>query len=125
MAAKFIQMKCQNCGANLNLDLDNLIAFCPYCGAKLMLDIDQLHQVLIAKEETKIAKEVTKRDELKYDFEIEKKKMDIEEEKRNDKSFTKFMIGCLIFMFLCYVLSRFDEFGITERIYTFISDLVP
>ena len=85
MAAKFIQMKCQNCGANLNLDLDNLIAFCPYCGAKLMLDIDQLHQVLIAKEGTKVAKEVTKRDELKYDFELEKKKMDIEEGKRNDK----------------------------------------
>lgn len=118
MAARLLHMKCQNCGANLDLDLDNLIAFCPYCGAKLMLDIDQLHQVLIAKE-------VTKRDELKYDFELEKKKMDIEEEKRNDKSSTKFIIGCLIFMFLCYVLSRFDEFGITERIYTFISNLIP
>ena len=125
MATRLMQMKCQNCGANLELDLDNLIAFCPYCGAKLMLDIDQLHQVLIAKEGTKVAKEVTKRDELKYDFELEKKKMDIEEGKRNDKSSTKFIIGCLIFIFIIYISIRFDEFGITERIYTFISNLVP
>ena len=52
MATKLIHLKCQNCGASLDLDLDKLMAFCPYCGAKLMIDIDQISSVLVEKEKT-------------------------------------------------------------------------
>lgn len=48
-----IQMKCENCGAQLNLDLDNIQAFCPYCGTKLMIDSDTLSKVLKEREKTK------------------------------------------------------------------------
>jgi len=48
-----VQMKCENCGAQLNLNLDNIQAFCPYCGTKLMIDSDTLSKVLKEREKTK------------------------------------------------------------------------
>ena len=45
-----VQMKCQNCGENLELDLDHLTAFCPYCGTKLLIDPDSIGDLLIARE---------------------------------------------------------------------------
>ena len=50
---KLVQMKCQNCNENLELDLDHLTAFCPYCGSKLLIDADKIGDLLIAREETK------------------------------------------------------------------------
>lgn len=113
MATRLMQMKCQNCGANLELDLDNLIAFCPYCGAKLLVDIDQLHQVLIAKEQTKqvIAKEQTKQkvieadNKIKYDnfqYELEKRKYDEQEKKNWDE--VKKGLPIIILLFAAVIL---------------------
>lgn len=31
-------MKCNNCGATLELDIDNMISVCLHCGSKLLLD---------------------------------------------------------------------------------------
>lgn len=87
MSARLIHMKCQNCGANLDLDLDHLMAFCPYCGEKLLIDVDKLHEVLIAKEETKqvLAKEQTKQKELEVDNKIKYDNFQYELEKRKDE----------------------------------------
>lgn len=52
-------MDCQKCGASINLDLDNLISFCPYCGSKLMVDPVAFRDVLVEKE-------MTKRESMKY-----------------------------------------------------------
>lgn len=97
MAARLIHMKCQNCGANLELDLDHLMAYCPYCGEKLMIDVDQLNSILIEKEKTK-------RKEMEYSHEINMRKMDNEETKENDKAIIKvlvlFFVGILIIMVL-------------------------
>ena len=49
----FIKMTCNNCNAQLQIDLDHLQAFCPYCGQKLMMNFDQLGRVLSEKEKTK------------------------------------------------------------------------
>ena len=68
-------MKCQNCGADIHLDLDNLIAFCPYCGAKLLVDPIAFKEVLVEKERTK-------RVAMKYDHE---KEVYAASEKRNKK----------------------------------------
>jgi len=46
-------IKCANCGAQLEIDLDNIITFCPYCGSKLMIETDQLGRIISEKEETK------------------------------------------------------------------------
>ena len=50
---KLIKMNCNNCGAQLDIDLDNLNAYCPYCGKKLLISIDQLGSVLAERERTK------------------------------------------------------------------------
>ena len=97
MSARLIHMKCQNCGANLELDLDKLIAFCPFCGAKLMIDVEQLSSVLVEKEKTKQIG-------MEYDHDLETKRMEIEERKRNQKEADRavlfFIIGVAIFIAL-------------------------
>lgn len=89
MAINIIHLKCQNCDANLELDMDHLIAFCPYCGQRLLIDIDNLSEILLEKEKTKREEikyntekdinynhemEETRRKEIEYDKEAEKTK---------------------------------------------------
>lgn len=64
--APFFKMNCPACGAGLELDLDNLISFCPYCGGKLLVDPVAFKDVLIEKERTK-------RIEMKYSQEDKKR----------------------------------------------------
>lgn len=76
---RIIRLKCQNCNADLELDMDHLMAFCPYCGRKLLIDIDNLSEILLEKERTRqketeynSEKEKTKREEINYNKEAEK-----------------------------------------------------
>lgn len=79
-----IKMQCNNCGAGLDVDLDNLSAYCPHCGQKLLFDVDQMGMLLAAKEKTKQielqertkqiqATEARRRMELQHQYEKEKK----------------------------------------------------
>ena len=63
---KLISVNCPNCGAPINIDLDNISKFCGKCGSKILLDIDQLQYILAEKEKTKQIEitEQTKRAEL-------------------------------------------------------------
>ena len=47
-----IQLKCNSCGAMMNLDLDNLSSYCPYCGNKILIDMDQFGKVFAEKQKT-------------------------------------------------------------------------
>lgn len=50
------EIKCQNCGSNIHLDLDNLVSKCPSCGSSIMIDVNQLASIqdfLIKKEDVK------------------------------------------------------------------------
>lgn len=60
---ELIKLSCQNCNAQLEIDLDNLQAFCPFCGQKLLFDLKQMELVLAAKEKTKREQEKTKREQ--------------------------------------------------------------
>ncbi len=42
---KLIKLTCDKCGASLNIDPDNRIAFCPYCGAKLLINDESIRIV--------------------------------------------------------------------------------
>lgn len=55
-------MHCTQCGAPLTLDVDNLQRFCPYCGNRILVDPVAFKEVLIQRE-------ITKRDQLRYDNE--------------------------------------------------------
>lgn len=95
MATNIIHLKCQNCGAALDLDMDNLIAYCPYCGRKLLFDIDQLGNILIEKEKTK---------QKVIDRDIETKRIENERKKNRDNNEIKYAIICFGFMALMIAL---------------------
>jgi DNA-directed RNA polymerase subunit RPC12/RpoP len=35
---KIVPLKCQNCGASIELSVEKTVAFCPYCGIKMLID---------------------------------------------------------------------------------------
>ncbi len=70
-----IPSTCGKCGANLELDLEHLITFCPYCGTKLLIDIDLVEKFYAEREKTK-------REELQQTFNLEKAKIDAEVNER-------------------------------------------
>ncbi len=77
-----INLSCANCGASLEIDLDNIQVFCPHCGHKLMIPIDHLSDLLIEKEKTK-------RDQLQMEHEIRTKnetyRIEVDKNKRSWK----------------------------------------
>ena len=97
MAARLMNMKCQNCGANLNLDLDHLMAYCPYCGEKLLVDIEQLGSVLIEKEKTK-------QKELEYNNKIKYEQVKNEEQRKNEEHEMKTSSKSLLFTIIMMLL---------------------
>ena len=108
MATKLIHLKCQNCGANLDLDLDKLMAFCPYCGAKLMIDIDQIGSVLVEKEKTnRVSKLVDSVENVANEvisYKAKKEEMKHESEKVTKEQVIA-LIAVLIFCLIMYLTS--------------------
>lgn len=86
-----IELKCNNCGASLKLDIDNMMAYCPYCGAKLLVDMAQLGSLLKEREITK--REIAKASE-------KTKQISIEQQTKiaKDKETTKVFIIAFIFI---------------------------
>ena len=113
---KFIELKCNNCGADLKLELENMQTFCQYCGSKLLIDMDNLSEVLKEKEKTKqvIGKEehITKRKEMDYNYKMKRKEMDHD-------SFKQFMKYGFIVMGLIFLFG-FGSFLIDYLVYIFI-----
>lgn len=91
-----IQIKCQNCNAPVDLDLDQLIGFCPYCGTKLLLEVDELSQLLIEKERTKRAQEYTKQIKEETKRFQEKRKQKIKEDLIGDVELILIIIIMLV-----------------------------
>lgn len=97
---KLIQLNCHNCNGNLDIDVDNLIAYCPYCGQKLLFDTELLNLVLAEKEKTKRAQEITKREQEKT------KRLELEQKynKQETKAAVKIVFACFIFAALIFLL---------------------
>jgi len=91
--AGLIKLKCEQCGAPLELDIDNLIAFCPHCGSKSLIDSVDLQKVMIEKEQTK-------RQERRYEHDLEMQKMQNE----NDKAFWKKAILIMVLFFGIFII---------------------
>lgn len=36
--SKYIKMRCENCGAEMDVDPDKKIIYCPYCGSKTLIE---------------------------------------------------------------------------------------
>ena len=109
---QLINLKCQNCGAQLEINLDHLKVFCPYCGQKLMMDFEQLGQVLAEKEKTirhiSTEEQKTQRIRMSYENEEKKRKWNIKE--------TLIVVALLIAMLIIgVVIPRFSSNNSKKR----------
>ena len=96
---KLIQLKCENCGADLNLNMDKMIAYCPYCGNKLLFDMDAINNILVEKEKTKQIEINSKKD-----VEITKIKQESEDKYRDDIMGIVGFIVAMIGFFLMFMI---------------------
>ena len=95
---KLISLECPGCKANLELDPENLIAYCPYCGKKLLFDLNQVEEILYQKEKTKQIKIIK-------DSEIEKIKL-INKKNKDDNKHEIWTIILFVFgPFLVIIIS--------------------
>ena len=46
---KLVELKCPNCGASFQADVDQEVCFCTYCGTKSMIDNGTIHIIDEAK----------------------------------------------------------------------------
>ena len=111
---KLIKLSCQNCNAQLDIDLDNQLVFCPFCGQKLLIDLNHPEIVFAEKEKTKREQEITKR-------ELEKTKqvqLDNEYKERKARRVNRalffgigflFLIPILLFLFLNFSIKSDTE----------------
>lgn len=88
---QMVQCKCQSCGNELKLDLDNLQAYCPSCGSKLLIDMEMLGQIIIEREKNKT-------EQLRI-----KKETALKKDKQDDKTF----LITMGMMFLCMIIMFF------------------
>lgn len=88
------RLNCPNCDAPLEIDMDNMEAYCPYCGQKLMFDTEQIGKLFAEREKTKQEQELTKR------IEIQKKYKEREEIRS-----IKLLIGCVLFIILMFAIA--------------------
>lgn len=65
---KLIQLKCPNCGAKLDIDINDKKMYCHYCGQKMIIDYEQMSKFYIEKENTKQEQEKTKRVQIEMDY---------------------------------------------------------
>lgn len=88
-----IQLNCQHCNGQLEIDIDNLTAVCPYCDQKLLIDVEQLSTLLVEKEKTKREHETTERMIIKH-----------KQEKEDTKNSVKIVFLCFGFTVLIGLL---------------------
>ena len=99
MSMELLQMKCPNCGADLDVEDGIESFFCKYCGTKIVL-AGQSDAALKAKATVKVADKVVELREKRYEqkrYEMEKEE---ERQKRNSKSFP---IVAIVFLLIAAI----------------------
>ncbi len=130
---KIKPVQCPNCGANVDLDLENLQKFCAQCGTKLMIDIENVEAILVAREKTRrtemveetkrmrILAEEKKRQEFEESKRVkilaeEKKNQDLERRKRNAiKANAIIILGWMVSIIVIAYLGYHQLLGMTKE----------
>ena len=102
MPVRMINLTCTNCGASLDVDLDNMIVYCPFCGQKLMIDADQLSNIIEQKE-------LTKRKDLEYKHEKDMAEM---KQKQSKSDFGQAMLTLFIILLLFFILGFLQKINL-------------
>jgi len=127
------RLKCSNCKANLDLNLDNMIAYCPFCGEKIIVDVQSLTKLLTESQVTErrevseraktertkiIAEERKEQERIRAEKELEKERIKHKTLNSSDKAsiiseivYFVMIIICLVFLLLlgAYFDSGKDE----------------
>ena len=111
---QLFEYKCKNCGANLQLDLDNLHGFCQHCGSAVLIESSMLSQLIMEREKTKQMKMQHSHEEIMFD-----KKIEAERRSERKKAIIKLIKGengfwviwgsLLIFLFLLMLIYGFVQ----------------
>lgn len=110
---KLIQAKCQNCHADLEIDLDNFQAKCPYCGGSYIIDSNQIGYA-VAEKHKAIShmfgeKEKTKRYAMLQQTEIEKSKNEWMKEHGETLILLIFSLLLVLILFGMWAISHFTK----------------
>lgn len=96
----YVSLKCNNCGADLEMDKNNLMPMCPYCGKKMLYDAATVSKLMktaiIETERTKrhVSSDYTKRQEsTEYT-----KRVKAHEKTERAKSRHEFWDSCMIYI---------------------------
>ncbi len=97
---KFIQLKCPNCQADLEIEDTLNSCFCKYCGAKIYI-ADQSDATIQAKKEIQM-----RRDKYEHEkFLLEKEAEKTERNNKESWKHTKFLVGLFIFLILLWYIA--------------------
>lgn len=99
-----IQLKCQDCGASIDVDLDHMMAYCPYCGNKLLIDAPQLAKLMREKEKTEQTRIREDNETMRTYYETHQEENLIREKGKQDRKDTllgvAIIVGALLFSYL-------------------------
>ena len=95
---KLMNMRCSNCGAELEIDADRKQAFCSYCGAKLLFDDEEIHITSRIVDEARLKEAEVRLREVEYahEREIREETLLQEQKKVYRISFLVFICALLI-----------------------------
>ena len=68
---QMFEYKCKSCGANLQLDLDNLKGFCGHCGSAVVIESTTLSKLMMEREKTRQIQMQHEHEERMYDKRLE------------------------------------------------------
>ena len=104
---KTISLVCPGCNAQMEVDEDKLLMYCPYCGKKLQMDIPHADRVFVEKEKTKRTKERTERVKMEREYEEKAKQREYEREvertRENNKEGWKALLLLILFWMIILV----------------------
>ena len=85
MKMKLVEMRCTNCGAELEIDPERKQVYCSYCGTRLMVDEKAIHITNRIIDEARLKEAEVRLKELEYAHERELREEAIRQEQK--KSF--------------------------------------
>lgn len=77
---KLIKNTCPDCGAHLDVDLENKILFCPFCGNRLLIDDESIDINVRYYDEAKV---------IQADIEKDKYERGLRQNEEDDKYYTE------------------------------------
>ena len=102
---KLINMKCQNCGADLQVDPERKQAFCSYCGTRLLVDDESINITNRFVDEARIKEAEVRLKELEYEHERELREEIIRKEQK--KTFRLALMVYLAALAITYLIHPF------------------